>query len=271
LNFCKTEEDYISAKGEMVHAVGENGILIINADDKNTKKINLKDFKGKLVTIGVHSEANYKASNITYSNNGMEFVLSYKDQNHSIFVSGFGEHQVFNALAAISTAHQIGISITDSIARIGTFIPLKKHLQFFDGINGSIIIDDTWSSTTTSIEAALNVLSEVGKEKKKVAILSSMTDLGTSTYLVHEQAGEIIATMDVDILITLGYFSKRMAKRALECGFTGAHYSFGNSSQVVRFLEKRVNENTLILVKGDMYAKEPKEIVSNLLKIEPSI
>ncbi|MBS2970268.1 UDP-N-acetylmuramoyl-tripeptide--D-alanyl-D-alanine ligase [Metabacillus sp. KIGAM252] len=269
LNFCKTEEEYINAKGEMVRAVGENGVLIINADDLNCKKINLENFKGKIVTIGIHSNAHFKASHLKYKDNGMDFILNYKGHYYPIFVPGFGEHQVFNALAAVAAVKNIGGSIPKSIARIRTFKPLNKHLQFFNGKNGSKIIDDTWSSNTTSLEAALKVLSAVGKDKKKVAILSSFTDLGSWNYIIHERAGEFIAKTDIDVLITLGPISKWMANRALDHGFNGLHYSFGNSDQVVNFLEKTINEKTLILVKGDMYAKVPKEIVSKLIEREP--
>jgi UDP-N-acetylmuramoyl-tripeptide--D-alanyl-D-alanine ligase len=266
LNYCKTEEEYINAKAEMVSAVCENGILILNADDKNSGKINMENFTGELVTIGIHSNAHFKASNVNYANNGMDFILTYQDQNYAIFVPGFGEHQVYNALAAVAAVQNIGVSISESIARLRTFKTLKKHLQILDGMNGSKIIDDSWSSTSTSLEAAFNVLSALGKGKKKLAVISSMTDLGTWSYVIHEQAGEMIAKTDIDVLITLGHFSKRMANRAINCGFKGTHYSYGNSAQVVRFLEKTINENTLILIKGDMYAKEPKEIISMLIE-----
>lgn len=270
LNYCKTEEEYINAKGEMVRVIGENGVLILNMDDRNSKKINLENFKGKIVTIGIHSDAHFKASHVKYSDHGMDFILNYKGHNYPVFVPGFGEHQVYNAIAAVAAVKNIGVSISKSITRIGTFKPLNKHLQFFNGKNGSKVIDDTWSSNTTSLEAALKVLSEVGKSKKKIAVLSSFTDLGSWNYIIHERAGEFIAKTDIDVLITLGPISKWMANHALDHGFKGSHYSFGNSDQVVNFLEKTINEKTLILVKGDMYAKVPKEIVSKLIEREPS-
>ena len=62
----------------------------------------------------------------------------------------------------------------------------------YEGINGSTVIDDTWSMTTTSLEAALKVLKEIGQGKKRVAILGTITDLGSWGFIIHEQAGELI-------------------------------------------------------------------------------
>ena len=38
LNYCKTLEGYIQAKGEMLDIIHPKGTLIINAEDMNTKK-----------------------------------------------------------------------------------------------------------------------------------------------------------------------------------------------------------------------------------------
>ena len=44
LNYCKTLEGYIAAKGEMCTVLQQDGVLIINADDSNTQKLDLTKF-----------------------------------------------------------------------------------------------------------------------------------------------------------------------------------------------------------------------------------
>ncbi|MDZ5472997.1 Mur ligase family protein [Bacillus sp. 31A1R] len=266
LNYCKTINQYILAKAEMADAIAEDGTLILNADDKYSNLINLTHFKGKIVKIGKKAEADYFISDIHFTENGMNYSLTYKNQTYSMFVPGFGEHQVYNAVCAIAAVHELGISIEEANSRLEAFPILRKHLQFFEGVNGATIIDDTWSSTTTSIEAAVNVLCTMGKGKQKIVVISSLTDLGSWGYYIHDRAGDMIAKKDIDILITMGFFAKGMAKRALSRGFKGSVKSFGNSNQVVRYLKKIINDQTLVLIKGDMYAKEPKEIAAKLIK-----
>src|SRR5690606_41929106 len=54
---------------------------------------------------------------------------------------------------------------------------LNKQLQVVEGINGATVIDDTWSITTTSLQAALRVLEKIDSSKKKIAIVGTITDL----------------------------------------------------------------------------------------------
>ncbi|GIN83981.1 UDP-N-acetylmuramoyl-tripeptide--D-alanyl-D-alanine ligase [Heyndrickxia sporothermodurans] len=266
LNYCKTLEAYISAKGEMVSALNNSGVLILNSEDKNSKKIDLTNFKGRVVKVGIDSSCHYKASDIEYYKDGMQFNLHFNHKTYPFYVPGFGEHQVYNALAAIAAAHEVGINISEAANRLKTFQNLNKHLQVYDGINGSIILDDTWSMTTTSLEAALNVLNEVGKSKKKVAILGTMTDLGSWGYVIHEQAGEIICQLGVDILITIGLHAKIMADHAVKSGFKSQVYTFNNSILVFDLLKKIVDENTIVLIKGDMYSKPIIDLAIKLRK-----
>ena len=167
LNYCKSLEGYIAAKGEMCNALQPDGILIINTDDRNTKKLNLKSFTGTIVTVGIHSKCDFRASDINFSSEGMYMTVEHLQKKYRILVPGLGEHQIYNALAAIAAVHHVGMSLADVAVHFRTFQPLNKQLQPVKGVNGSTVIDDTWSITTTSLRAALQVLERIGESKKK--------------------------------------------------------------------------------------------------------
>ena len=104
------------------------------------------------------------------------------------------------------------------------------------------------------------------KRKKKVAILGTITDLGSWGYVIHEQAGEIISESDVDVLITIGFHARIMADYLLKIETTSTVYSFNNSTLVFDLLKEIVDENTIVLIKGDMYSKPMIELASKLRK-----
>ncbi|MBY0121274.1 UDP-N-acetylmuramoyl-tripeptide--D-alanyl-D-alanine ligase [Bacillus sp. S/N-304-OC-R1] len=264
LNYCKTPEAYIQAKGEIVDIIDPSGVLIINSEDENTRKINMKSFSGKIIEVGKSTACHYKAENIKYDKNGMQFNLRYKQEHYPVFVPGFGEHQVYNALAAIAAANELGINPARSAERLRSFKKFNKQLQVFEGINGSTILDDTWSMTSTSLEAGLKVLSEIGKGKKKIAVLGGMTDLGAWGYIIHEKTGEMIARQDVDVLITIGELARIMGEHAVKSGSNAKLYSFNNSILVVNLIKKMLDKNTIVLIKGDMYIKEVYELAIKL-------
>lgn len=250
LNECKTVEGYIQAKAEMVQVVGENGILIINADDENSKKIGLEKFKGHIVYFGAENPCHFHASDIEYGVNGMNFVLNLNHMRYNIFVPGYGKHQVYNALAALATVHQLGIGIKEAAEQLKTFKNLPYHLQLHSGIGESLILDDTWNSNPTSLMAALQTLNDLANGRKKVAIIGTIGALGEKTTEVHKEVGAMIGNMDIDILITVGSQAEIMAKKALENGLSGKTYVFSNIIGLFELLERTLDSNTILLIKG---------------------
>ena len=266
LNYCKTLEGYIQAKGEMIKIIEPAGVLILNAEDINTRNIDTNSFQGKIIKIGTHSTCDFRAFNIQFSDGGMNFSVQHEKRNYQMFVPGFGEHQVYNALAAVAAVYEMGVTIPEAAIQLKTFKKFNKQLQIIEGINESTILDDTWSLTTTSLEAALKVLNEIGKEKKKIAIIGTITDLGSWGYIIHEQAGELIQQIGVDILITIGEHASIMANHAVKMGLSSPVYIFKNTILVYDLLNEIVDSNTIILIKGDMYSKHITELASKLRK-----
>ncbi len=269
LNYCKTLEGYIRAKGEMLDIISPTGSLILNADDINTSKIDLSKFQGRIIKVGKHESCDFQASNIHYHKNGMLFNVHHKKKLYEIYVPGFGEHQVYNALTAIAAICEMGLPISLAAEKLPSFRKLNKQLQVFKGINNSILLDDTWNITTTSLEAGLKVLKALGEGKKTIAIIGTITDLGSWGYIIHEQAGELISEIGVDVLITIGEHASIMALHAIEAGMSSPVYIFKNSTRVYKLLEDIVDENTVLFIKGDMYSKEVSKLADDL-KIKKS-
>ena len=266
LNYCKTLEGYIAAKGELCVALQPDGVLIINADDLNTKKLDLQSFTGTILTVGIHSKSDFKASDICYSSEGMYMTVEHQKKKYRMLVPGLGEHQIYNALAAIAAVHQVGMGLADIAVHFRSFQPLNKQLQLVEGRNGATIIDDTWSITTTSLHAALQVLQAIDPAKKKIAIIGTITDLGSWGYVIHERAGEIIADSKIDVLVTIGEHAKIMADTVSKIGAAMEVHSFNNHILAYELLKKVTTEDSIVLIKGDMFSEPIKKLATLLRK-----
>lgn len=264
LDKCKTLDKYIKAKSEMIKAVGENGTLILNVDDENIKKINLNNFKGKVIYYGLSDQAHYKASNIQYVKKGMSYILSVNYKNYKVYVPGFGEHQVYNSMAAIAAAHEVGISYSDAIKRLASFKHLEAHFEIMKGINHCHLIVDTWNINPTSLEASIKTMCEIGKGYKKVALVGSIDALGKNSQQLHQQVGNMISQYDVDILITIGSHARYIAKQCRLNGFKGQIYSFSSIEGVRRLLNQIVDKNTILLTKCSMHDPVVSKFVNHL-------
>src|SRR5690606_13133496 len=137
--------------------------------------------------------SHFRATDIQYENDGMQFRLHHSQQDYPVYVPGLGEHQVYNALAAIAAVQEMGMNLPEAAERLKSFQKFNRQLQVMKGINGSTLLDDTWSITINSLEAAIKVLADIGKGKKKVAVIGHITGLGDWNLSINRQAGEIIA------------------------------------------------------------------------------
>ncbi|MFJ7734071.1 UDP-N-acetylmuramoyl-tripeptide--D-alanyl-D-alanine ligase [Lysinibacillus sp. NPDC097231] len=264
LDGCKSLDGYIKAKAEIVEGITKGGTLIINGDDENIKKISLHKFKGKIITFGIHENSDYQAKNIQFTKDGMKFVLQVLNEKYNVFVPGYGEHQVYNALAAIAAAKEMGLSISNAISRLSTFKTMERHLEFSTGISGSTIVDDTWTNNPTSVEAALKVLDSLGKGKKVILILGDIKRLGNFEEKYHREIGTMVAKRNVHTLITIGKLAENIANQALKDGTKAEVHMFNDVTSVLEVLKPKLDRDTIVLIKGPMSSKSMIEFANQL-------
>ncbi len=266
LYWCKTLEGYIGAKVEMVKQLNDNGTLILNRDDTNIQNIDLSNFKGTIIYFGIHNFSNFMASNIKYGKDGMDFTLKYKNNKYHIFVPGYGEHQVYNALGAIAAVSQLGVDVKEAAEGLLDHVNLPHHHQFVKGINGCSILDDSWKTNPTCLEAAFETLNGVAGGKKRVALIGQINGLGSYTVQSASLVGTMIAEKGVDILITVGPTSAEIAKQARSKGLEGDIYTFRNIKDVYPFVSKLLDKNMLLLVKCGMYDIPFRKMLKKLIE-----
>ncbi|MDM5333593.1 UDP-N-acetylmuramoyl-tripeptide--D-alanyl-D-alanine ligase [Ureibacillus composti] len=250
----KTHQAYINEKAKMVQIINKNkGTIILNIDDENIKKFDLRKFEGRIIYFGLSQSAHFKASNIHYDVNGMKFSLHYDNEVFECKIKCFGTHNVYNALAALAISTTLGVPIIDAIQRLGNFTPLKRHLQIKTGINQCTLIDDTWNTNSKSIEAALEALVNLSKGKKTIAVLGDIEELGELSESEHKKIGSFIHKYIIDQLVTIGNESKIIAQQAIELGMNQHNiYMINKKEDLINVLSKTADANSVVLIKGSM-------------------
>jgi UDP-N-acetylmuramoyl-tripeptide--D-alanyl-D-alanine ligase len=265
LQGLRTLDAYIKAKAELLEGMGFKGTLILNADDENIQKIDLHKFRGKVIYFGLGKQSHFKVSNITQEKDFLKFKLQYDDQTYHFSIPGHGEFNVFNTTAAITATHAIGFEIAEAGVRLASFQNVEKHFEFKNGINGSTIIDDTWSTNPTSVEAALKLLKSLSQGRKTIAVLGKMSLLGNQSTKYHYQTGEIVAALGIDQLIVIGDGADEIGLGALQKGMDQAKVNFCKESDATyEVLEKSLNQNSIMLVKTSMLASY-KDLIDKII------
>jgi UDP-N-acetylmuramoyl-tripeptide--D-alanyl-D-alanine ligase len=250
LDTCRTVENYIKAKAEMVSGLDDNGILILNSDDENTKKINLNGFKGRIVYFGIKNKAHFQASNVEYSNGRMEFLLTFQNVKYPVCVQGYGEYQVYNALTAIAAIHELGIGMKEASELLASYENLPHHLKILKGINDSIIIDDTWNYNLTGLTAALKALDNIARDKKKLLMLGGLGKLGDHYEEIINGVSNLIVDHKINNLIIIGDTAEAVANAVREKGeYTIVNVFKDSSEAIYNLLKELLDENTIALIK----------------------
>lgn len=237
-------------KSQLIKGMHQTGLLFLNADDANSSLLDTKDFNGKIIKVGYKEKADYTAVNIKYNNNGMTFSTKIDSENHEIFIPIFGVHHVINALFAIAVSQQLGFQATDIKEGLANFYRMDRRLKVHLLPNEVSLIDDTYSANPQATIAAIDVLQNIGGQKK-VVVLGSMLELGSYSVKGHQEVGKYIAKNNVDLLFTFGKETKVIVDSAIESGFpTDSARHFSTKRKLHSELKKAISKNTTILVKG---------------------
>ena len=162
LDYFKTFEDYEKVKMS-VFIKKYTKISILNIDDKTGRKI-LNNTNTEVLTYGLFNPADSFAIDIENRYNGMKFTMNILDEISFIDFSLFGKFNVYNCLAAATTASALGVPC-DAIERgIKNLKTVAGRLEFIEEYNGAYIYID-YAHTPDGLLNTLTALREVTKNR----------------------------------------------------------------------------------------------------------
>lgn len=121
LDYHGTMEDYFRAKSLLFEAVADagKGAMIINADDSWGRRLSTRfESTGRVTRYGFTTGADYLASDVRYDLTGTSFELSARGRTFLVRIPLIGDFNVFNSLAAIAAANELGLNLRETIANL---------------------------------------------------------------------------------------------------------------------------------------------------------
>ena len=253
-------EGVANAKSELIDNMAEDGVLITNADDDWCNRIASR-FKGKAISFGFDKNANIKASNVKRNDKGFVFTVN---DSFNVDLPILGKHNVYNALAVIAICEAVGISMENICNKfVGFKLPsmrMEKHV-----CGDVVVINDGYNSNPSSMTAALEELAQLEVPGRKVLICGDMLELGNYTEQLHKKIGTKVANKNIDLLWTVGPFSRFMAEGAIAGGMSRDKIlSCETSEEVCSSVASQLRKDDTILIKGS----RKLELESVLAQIE---
>ncbi len=158
LDYYKNIDEIIETFKGFVNKIPKDGHMIVNGDDKNALET-VENAVCEVLTFGIENNATYKATEVTFNQEGISFfnLIVNGDKTYKVVLNVTGIHNVYNALAAIASAHVSGIEIEEVIERIGDYKGTHRRLESKGFFRGVRVIDD-YAHHPTEISATLKAV-----------------------------------------------------------------------------------------------------------------
>jgi UDP-N-acetylmuramoyl-tripeptide--D-alanyl-D-alanine ligase len=198
-----SKRNILAAKYEIVAGLAKNGTLVLNGDDALLAE--LREYaEVNVLLFGIDETSDVIGSNMALKGGrGVEFEFSWEQRAHRVALMAPGAHNVHNAVAAVAVGLQAGVKPEKIADALAVYKPDKMRMGISE-IAGAKIVNDSYNANPQSMEAAIDVLAEVGGHGRKIAILGDMYELGAMAKQSHEEVGAYAADKGVDILAAVG-------------------------------------------------------------------
>ncbi|NLB62555.1 MAG: UDP-N-acetylmuramoyl-tripeptide--D-alanyl-D-alanine ligase, partial [Fibrobacter sp.] len=250
-------------KASIKDGFAKKGTLIINADDPFLNKMRSTK-RYKIVTIGL-SRGQFSPRELVWDSNA---CASFRIGRTQYRLAVPGTHNLYNALAAIAVATQMGVPkgiISQALANFNAS-GMRMEIRRMSGFKVAV---DCYNANPSSMRAALETIANVKNAQRKVAILGDMLELGVNEAKLHEEIGFLVPQMNVDLLLCIGKLGKFIQEGALRGGMSPEKaLHFHSHAEIKEFLQNEVQKNDLILVKASRGMKL-ETVVNGLEQLEP--
>ncbi len=246
-----TQRAVRDAKLEMLQNLGT---AVLNSDDDYLMQgvRELKDFEGEIITFGIDSDADVRASDLVPVSGGINFTLQIRNgDNAMVTLRASGTFNVYNALAAAAVGYALGMDAGSMASALSKYRGVSMRFEIIP-IAGMILIDDSYNANPGSVTEALRELVHLA-EGRRVAVLGDMGELGDHAESAHSEIVHLAATQGIEVFVAVGRMMSRAAEevfkeRENESGLEV--YQFGDSDTAAAGISKILRVGDTLLVKG---------------------
>lgn len=188
LNAIKKQFHYL------VRTVPQEGLLVCNGQDENVKDVLSR---GAWTPIEFFGQQDAWWAEKIHADGSAFSVYFGKEKQGEVHWELLGEHNILNALAAISAAKHVGVLPKDAIAVLATFKNVKRRLEV-RGVVASVTVYDDFAHHPTAIATTLAGL----RARVKQARMIGVVEMGSYTMRAGVHQDRVLQSLQVaDIAI----------------------------------------------------------------------
>lgn len=241
-----------ASKAELVAALHPGAVAVLNADDPRVSSM-AEGTVARVVTFGVGNDADIRAHDVETGITGTTFTLEVGGAKHPVALKLIGEHQVVNALAALTIAHELGVALGPAVDALESMQRAEKHrMELHETADGVTVINDAYNASPDSMAAALKTLALLTLDgRRSVAVLGEMAELGDHADEEHDRIGRLVVRLNIKHLVVVGHAARHIHNAAgLEGSWDGESVLVDTVDEAYDLLRGEIRAGDVVLVKS---------------------
>lgn len=199
MEFYGSLEDLKNTFLDYINKVPFYGFAALNGDDIKIKSL-IPRIEKRYFLFGLEPGNHVQAYDIKTKDFTTTFKVKYLGEEFGSFeLQVPGKHNIYNSLAAITIAIQLGISAEVIQKSLCKFVNADRRFQFIGEVDKVYVIDD-YAHHPTEVEATVDAAFQLKNGKIKRVITIFQPHLYTRTQLHHVNFGLSLAKSDYVLL-----------------------------------------------------------------------
>jgi UDP-N-acetylmuramoyl-tripeptide--D-alanyl-D-alanine ligase len=160
----------------LAHMVPADGMVVVNADDDDLRRV-IGDVRGRLVTFGLHPDADYRAVDIiTGPQHTVTITCRHGGEEILLKTPFVGKQFHVPTLAAVAAAHGLGIAWPEIQDRLARFEPVFGRCSLVTVPDGPVFICDTTKAPVWSMASSVETLDAFASAPRRTLVLGTLSD-----------------------------------------------------------------------------------------------
>ena len=203
-----SQEAIAQAKGEIVEALPEDSVAVLNADDPLVAVMASRT-AATVWTYGMSADVDVRLESLSLDDLGRpRFDLVARGSAAHVQLQLVGEHHATNASAAAGVALALALPLDVVAAALAGVTAISGgRMEVHERADGVTVIDDAYNANPDSMRAGLKALAAMGRrrpEARTIAVLGEMRELGPSSTEEHDAVGRLAVRLDIHRLLVVG-------------------------------------------------------------------
>jgi len=242
-------EEHAAEKRKLLDALTPGGLAVLNADDPLLRPM-ADRISNRVVLFGTAEDCDYRAERVSARwPQRLAFSVRHGPTVQAVETQLVGAHWLPSVLAALATAHALGVGLQPAAEALRGAEPFPGRMQPVRVPNGAIVLRDDYNASIDTIEASLRVLEEASAPRR-LLVITDMSDLGKN----RKQRLKYLARRSpraADVLVLMGEIAEYGRSRAIEAGMEPAcAHAFPSIRDAAEFLRLELKPGDLMLLKG---------------------